>query len=356
MYSYNLGNDYLYRDFMGKESSSITGTFGKIGRRLLLTAFVSAVALSTDAQPAFQADSAKTDTASLPPPGKAAEHNYLRMFQAVSNGYSARLDSLEEYLTGYLQRNDTSVHKGVIIMDPLKFDVARALGYTTKEAVVMLLEEKGALYKTVTNMGAVAENMELSFSSQYGDMTYTQSPISIVNLYNISQPSRIAVIIPMPQHAMPFNVPGMKNDVLLEYIDRHEGWHVLDVLTSFIGIDASYMNSDSSRLVFSNGALLRSSHAREFASRKLKQESLADVGALGDMIHAGHGPAIIEQVMRWREKSAAVDGWHMTAPALERLQKKLAETGLEEFKKMNEKERRDFYMDIVENPVPRPRA
>lgn len=336
---------------MAKGFSSLSGVFGKAGRRLLLTAFVSTTALHTEAQTSPGTLIHKTEV-STPSPFAMAKKNYLTMLRAANNSYSARLDSIERGLTDYLRRNDTCYHNGVIMMDPLKFDVARALGFTTKEAVSMLIEEKSATSKTVLGLSSVEKNMALEFSSIYGDESYTQTPLALLNKANTPQSPRIAIIIPMPRHAMPFSVPEMGNAAFIEYADRHEGWHTLDALTNFNGIDSRYMSAAYSRLTFYNEILLYSRDARLFAAAKLQQESIADVGALGDMIADGHDTAIIGKIIHWRERTGMMDGWHMTVLSLQGLQNKLEETGLEKFREMNEKERRDLYIGIVRENCP----
>jgi hypothetical protein len=83
-----------------------------------------------------------------------------------------------------------------------------------------------------------------------------------------------------------------------------------------------------------------------------RQECLADVGALGDMIRNGEDPSIIGKVIPWREKEHELN--HMTVAAVEGLQAKINEMGVDKFRALSDDDARTLYNGIADKTSVKP--
>jgi hypothetical protein len=70
------------------------------------------------------------------------------------------------------------------------------------------------------------------------------------------------------------------------------------------------------------------------------------VGAAGDMIRNGADPSIIPKIIAWREQMPEIG--HMTDKALEGLQQKINEMGIDKFRALDDGAARELYQGIAE--------
>ena len=189
--------------------------------------------------------------------------------------------------------------------------------------------------------------MRLGYPFRYGEaerdkVAFTQNPHAHIDYLNPNP--QICVIVPVSAYAPhELRVPGFTQQQNLDFINGHESWHCRDTKNSFIGLDpAELAKIDLTKPENAIG----SPQALQMYAIANKQESLADVGALGDMIRKGADPKIIDNAIAWRQQMD--DPTHMTIGSLEALKQKINEMGPDKFRKLDEEQARALYNGVVD--------
>jgi hypothetical protein len=240
----------------------------------------------------------------------------------AETAYSVTLDSLETAFNAYLDRNEKSLRSSVDVLDPYKIDAMLALGLPKREAVRTALHMETGREDTLAHKW-LQSAVSISRTVTDGSLVYTNSPMAVfVNHYPVSP----VVILPTDESATTFRAPGLTLDQNIMFINLHEGWHAYDSYTAEFFMEGTL---DVNALV-------------------LRRETLADIGAAGDMVHAGADIGIIGAVARYR-MAHGYDVVHMTSMGLEGLAKEIDRMGLTVFRAMDEAQRAEFYVHTEKN-------
>ncbi|MFN7114865.1 MAG: hypothetical protein ACK4PK_10975 [Alphaproteobacteria bacterium] len=357
---------------------SLAASFTKAARRhfstvLLSAALISGCATTLDGQgPAHAATPPAQDTTATilqqtPPPQEAqpqtpadtltaeerryrtevrrillhdAQERYPELSQAAQTGYSSQLKVLQDSLNSYLGRGDTSMHNAIVVLDPSKVDVAVALGVSVRRAIEQAAMRDGRTLPD-SMIQTAAPNATRPHRSELGMPTYTQNPSAYPNM---TEPeARPCLIIPVSDHALPFDVPGMTKAQKIEFTNTHEGWHCLDNRYRMTQAQMDALNENSPRNM---RAIVDNPDLAIAASVIHHKEALADIGAAGDMIRRGHDPALIDHMIRWRQNEVGHDYMHYSVQGLNLLKTRIAEMGMEAFLQMDMPEARTLYFEI----------
>lgn len=358
-----------------KEPSSVMASFARAARRRFTTilvgaALISGCATTLDGQgPAHAAPTPARDaiTAVEPAAPQAEQQNaadtlsaeerryraevryillrdaqtrYPELSGTAQTGYSEQLRTLQESLNGYLNRTDTTMHNAIVVLDPSKVDVAVALGVPLRRAIEQAATRDG---RTLPDemMRAAAPNTAVPHKSELGMPTYTQNPSAYPNM---TEPeARPCLIIPVSDHALPFDVPGMTKAQKIEFTNTHEGWHCLDNRYRMTQAQMDALNENSPRNM---RAVLDNADLAIAASVIHHKEALADIGAAGDMIRRGHDPALIDHMIKWRQNEVGHDYLHYSVQGLNLLKTRIAEMGIDALRMMSHSEAREMYFEI----------
>lgn len=351
--------------------TSLTASFAKAARRRLSTvllgaALISGCATTLEGQgPAQAATPPMQDTVTTvqqtPPQNPAdtlsaeerryraevhrillrdAQTRYPELSETAQTGYSSQLKVLQDSLTSYLNRADTTMHNAIVILDPSKVDVAVALGVPVRRAIEQAATRDG---RTLPDdmMRSAAPNATMPHKSELGMPTYTQNPSAYPNM---TEPeARPCLIIPVSDHALPFDVPGLTKAQKVEFTNTHEGWHCLDNRYRMTQAQMDALNENNPRNM---RALLDSPDLATAVSVIHHKEALADIAAAGDMIRRGHDPALIDHMIKWRQNEVGHDYLHYSVPGLNLLKTRIAEMGTEALLQMAQPEARNLYFEI----------
>lgn len=361
------------RDEENVQRPSLSASFAKAARRRLTTALLGAALISgcattlngqgpaqaatppaTDTtavvQPAQQAQETSADTLSLEERMyratvrhillQDARTRYPELSEGAQTGYSSQLKTLQDSLNAYLNRADTTMHNAIVILDPAKVDVAVALGMPVRRAIEQAATRNG---RTLPDkmMNNAAPNAAMPYESELGMPTYTQNPSAYPNM---TEPeARPCLIIPVSDHALPFDVPGMTKAQKIEFTNTHEGWHCLDNRYRMTQAQMDALDKGNPRNM---AALLASADLATAASVIHHKEALADIAAAGDMIRRGHDPALIDHMIKWRQNEVGHDYMHYSVQGLNLLKTRIADMGIDAFRMMAQGEARELYFTI----------
>lgn len=299
---------------------------------------------------------------------------------ASTNTYAQQLQTLENNVNGHLVN---SMHY-VNVLDPTTFHAGLALGLTPVDAVsrmiiygpppklagnaeaekkVSELVDQNMVYGLLGSgrslepmspemtelytyrlmqarykVDVVAEEMAKPYSSR-GITTHTQAG----SAHPSGDPDLIGTctIVPGTELNPRDGASGLPYEDNLRYIGLHEGWHCRDQ-SIFIG-DAGYSKIKDIKSI---NKLPDDPDARRAFARSNQHESLADVGAVGDMIRQGKSLATLDSVLQGRRDNAW-DGIHYSAPSLAALREKITEMGIEKFRKLDDKQAEALYKKVV---------
>lgn len=263
---------------------------------------------------------------------EAARGDFLRVSRTAEDRYSRDLERNGRQLTRYMQRADGNDALGIVFIDPAKFDAGMALGMEG-DAVTRLLAGRQASTLPDKVIDGAAEDMQSSWTSPLGIKSYTQNPSAHHDLYAAGAQSCV-IVPPSAYHPDAFNIPGLSPQQNRELINKHEGWHCLDHRANFAGMDEDKVNKSGTPEYAKATSILN------------RAESLADVGATGDMIRSGMGTDIIDKMIVWRQSTEDLE--HMTIASLTALKAKINDMGVDRFRRMNDKDVRALCENIAD--------
>lgn len=268
-----------------------------------------------------------------------AQQDFARVSKLAEDSYSKDLRESQTRLTKYLGRNNPAVPSAVY-MDPNKFDTGIALGLTAKVTTERML---GLQRVTVSDeiLRNLADSMQTGDDSKFAARnSFTQNPSTHFDDHLASP--QACVIVPTSSTAPKFQIPGLSFQENIDYVNGHESWHCKNTKYSLAAIP-------NEELEAIKGPLDIIGHPQRLLAFTIatKNESLSDVGGLGDMIRNGRDIDMIDKVQALRYKRGE-DYVHWTGNALEGLKEKINEMGLEKFRHLNDADARKLYEDVVD--------
>lgn len=311
-----------------------------------LFAFAASYALAA-AGPAAARDAPAPDAAAIETQIQLQDSARSKFTELVtasdSTGYGARLTRLEGQLNAYLRLHgdDNQRHNMAVVLNPALTDVGLSLGMDLHDVVAGAVRGRGGVIGD-SRIADIVERLKESHVTAGGTVTYTQAPAAALHIPDGTREA--CVIIPSPQQDKPYAIPGLSERQMEDYLNMHEGWHCLD---------GRYASTAAERAALEKTRTLDDlrgdTAAQRAASSVNLQEALADTGALGDMIRSGASPALIERVISWRESAAELDLEHNTVPVLRALQAHIRQTGLENFRKIDDQTARALYFRLTDS-------
>jgi hypothetical protein len=256
-----------------------------------------------------------------------------------TTGYTQQLQQLETGVNDYLKRNP-ALNSRVVVLNPDEFDVAQALGIPSREAVRQMLKRQG-VDAEAPMLAGLAGHMSYGFDTKFGISGTAQDAETELNV----GAAKTSVIVPNSSHADPNPVAGFSYRDNIEFFNRHETWHVKD---SWYDKNKFSRPAQALALEWNAEALSSNPEAREAFAMQLRKEALGDVGAIGDMIRESKKPiSAIDNLVAYR-KADPFDTLHLSSPVLEGMKRDIEVMGVEKFRRMSEKQVREFYHGTVE--------
>lgn len=311
-----------------------------------LFAFAASYALAA-APPAAARDAPAPDAAAIETQIQLQDSARSKFTELVaasdSTGYGARLARLEGQLNAYLRLHgdDNQRHNIAVVLNPALTDVGLSLGMDLHDVVAGAVRQRGGVIGE-GRIADIAERLKETHVTAGGTITYTQAPAAALHLPDGTREA--CVIIPSPQQDKPYAIPGLSERQMEDYLNMHEGWHCLD---------GRYAAAPAERAALEKTRTLDDLRGDTAAQRAVSsvnlQEALADTGALGDMIRSGASPALIARVIAWRESAEELDLEHNTVPALRALQAHIQQSGVENFRKIDDQTARTLYFHLADS-------
>ncbi len=270
-----------------------------------------------------------------------AQKQYPALMRAGGNGYSQELLSLQSRLTAYLRKGDHSLHDRVIILDPAKFDVGMALGFQVPQAVGLML--RGQNIKPVKDLVAdVSRQLDAPYVFRFGAPGFTQNPHALMNTHPAGADA--CVIIPSSAHALGISIKGLTPLEEINFTNRHEGWHCLDAVFTLRHIDPAKVAAVNAAKIVDQ---VNDPVAMEIFANGYRKESLADIGAIGDMIRQdGYGLELADKISAWR-KGYPDDIQHLSSPVIQGFKAKVAAMGLPAFRALGDDQAKTLYIETT---------
>ncbi len=256
-------------------------------------------------------------------------------------GYTRDLQGLGSRLTGELQAAHSTVHNKVAFVDPQKLDVALSLGFAPDYAVGRLLAEQ-RIHIPDNQLAQAGQKATSYYESKFGIKTYTQDPTALTNLRNPNP--RACVVVPSSERSPDIDIQGLSRPDIVEFTNRHEGWHCLDGKYNLRHLDPEKLEAVRKGTL---GSQINDRTALEIYATIYRKEALADVGATGDMIRAGKGLDLIDKVADWRAQDPK-DLQHLSSPVLKGLKAKIGEIGLDNFRKLSDTDAQKLYFEVTD--------
>ncbi len=272
---------------------------------------------------------------------QAAQKQYPALLREGRNGYAQDLLSLQSRLTAYLKKGDHSLHDRVVILDPAKFDVGMALGFQVPQAVRLML--RGQNMQAPDDLVAdIAAQLDAPYAFRFGAPGFTQNPHAMMNTRRTGTDA--CVIIPSSDHALQVDIKGLTPTEQVTFANRHEGWHCLDAAFTLRHLPPAKIKAVlAGRL----DAQVDDPIAMEIFANNYRKESLADIGAIGDMIRQdGYGLDLADKITSWR-KRYPTDVMHLSAPVVAGFKARVEAMGLPAFRAMSDDQARDFYIETT---------
>lgn len=277
-----------------------------------------------------------------------AKEDFDRIAKLAETDYSKDLRRRESRLTRYLSEHNPD-RPAAIYLDPNKFDTGMALGFSAKATTRLMLGSHNASVSAPTVDG-IAETMTIGDSSPFASKgAYTQAPSAHFDAFNTNP--QVCVIVPTSAYAPEYQLKGLSYQENIDFINRHESWHCMDNKFTMTGIPKEEV--DKIRV----GALetsLNSPDQLKAISIGNREESLADVGAAGDMIRKGGRLSLIDNVTAVRS-GVPDDIIHYSVASLNGLKAKIEEMGIDKFRRLNDADARKLYESVVENTAMTPK-
>jgi hypothetical protein len=163
---------------------------------------------------------------------------------------------------------------------------------------------------------------------------------------NLKNPNpQACVVVPSSEHALNIDVPGLSRADTVEFTNRHESWHCLDSKYNLRHLDMSKMEGINGHTLASQ---VNNRTAMEMWATLSRKETLADVGAAGDMIRSGKGLDILDKVANWRAASAKEDPQHVSTLPLLGLKAEIERIGLDNFRKLSDADAQKLYFRVTD--------
>lgn len=305
---------------------------------------------STPAQPVDPAQAALREDAVRQALLDAGRLDFQRLARLSRTEYSEQLDRTGAQVTRYMRREQGSGAQAAFL-DPNQFTVGVALGMPDGDIARQMMLQQGVTSPTPRATREVAEAMRASYRFPYnpGGETETHAPRASNIDYYSSGPQVCVVVPPSPYYPAVLQVPGMTRQQNVDFINLHESYHCRDTRFNFAGLDRAQIdafNEHKPETAIGNQTLLQA------LSISNKQEALADVGALTDMIRRGADPAIIDGLIDWRRNTEDIT--HMTRDALQDLKRTIDTMGVDAFRRLSDREAGDLAAQIADRNAPTP--
>ncbi|MEZ0262367.1 MAG: hypothetical protein ACAH80_15285 [Alphaproteobacteria bacterium] len=279
----------------------------------------------------------------------AGRLDFQRLAALSRNKYSEQLEQTGAQVTRYMRRAQGDTASASFI-DPNQFTVGVALGMSDTDIARQLMLQQGVSPSNKA-VDEVAESMRASYRFPYsaGQTTETHAPrVSNVDYYS-GGPQVCVIVPPSPYYPAVLQVPGMTREQNIEFINLHESYHCRDTKFNFAGLDKTQIdsfNENKPETAIGNATLLQA------ISISNKQEALADVGALTEMIRKGADPKIIDGLIEWRKNTDDVT--HMSSAALQDLKRTIEQMGVRDFRRMSETASQELSAQIADRNAPSP--
>lgn len=269
-----------------------------------------------------------------------ARENFMADASAFSaSGYSQELKIQQDQVTAFLKENDGRIRDRAVFIDPRKFTEGLALGFSGIDMAEKLLDAQQAGRE---NVKSVASNMSAAYANpDYGIDTVSPSPRALGVVRKGAHP---CVLLPTSDFALQGRVPQLTEEEDREYTNRHESWHCMDYghhLRAFSDHDINAVDEDSLPEFVDKPKMLA------IFAIEYNREAFADVGALGDMVRAGHPLSVIDKVAEWRSRKT--EGLnHRSRPLIDALKAAIEQIGLEKFRAMTDVQAHGLYYAVME--------
>lgn len=273
-----------------------------------------------------------------------ARENARALADANPGPYAADVKALQAELDGYLARNGSPFYDRIIVIDPGRIDALTALGVPRDEALEGFLADSGYAGISGGNLGELSRNLQFRSKAKLGGL-------KAINPRSVNIPDdRVCIILPAQEYAAlaypQIPVPGLDLPATIRFFNKHEGWHCKDGTYDIRkatgpGTDIDWLNLQESL-----------ARPQDWAAIALlyKKESLADVGALGDMVREGGAPDVVADVAALRAwLGARGDIQHVSTPAAEALADDIRVLGPAAFRAMDDREAERNYVAETES-------
>lgn len=262
---------------------------------------------------------------------EAARGNFLKIAEGAEDRYSRELARGSRQFTRYMRRAEGDRELDITFIDPAKFDTGMALGMDADAVTRMLAGRTNVSDKVIDG---ASRQMQMEWKTPLGIKVNTQNPSAHHDFFSAGAQSCV-IVPPSAYHPDAFNIPGLTPQQNRELINKHEGWHCLDHRSNFAGMTEEQVNKEGTP---------ENAKAISILNRA---ESLADVGATGDMIRNGMGTDIIDKMIVWRQDTSDLE--HMSIASLTALKAKINDMGIDRFRRLNDKDARALYENITDN-------
>lgn len=325
---------------------------GLVARKVLMTGILAAGILIPSLAHA-QGDSFKSKAKPQPkaPLTLSQAFNRSALDSAVAH-YNDILKSTQTNYSRYLKTEQVRLQKWQDatpprfksvwgIADPFQTDVTAALNIDPQRQLEYMLSPEIVAKMSKDVIAETAQTMRRQTTTDYLEKTYTQNAM-VTRSFLKDSSATFQLIVPEPRYNNANQLMGMSYREALDFSNRHEGWHLLDWEMNFQSArtdTVSDAQQEDARRWITNAAV------RDAARISIQRESLADIGALGDMIRDGQRLSLIDSAIKWRD--ATDDPIHYTQPALRRLKAEIDEYGLEKFRTLSDKDARALYYKVI---------
>lgn len=268
-----------------------------------------------------------------------ARSHFAQLAPIAETSYSRGLERLEQRLTALVRADDGSLQERVVILDPYRFDAAAVLSSSPADALRLLLSAQHATVPE-SRLAEIADHMADSYVNRVTADAYGQDPAAFPSA--AISPRRACVIVPINTYNQPLSIPGLSLDQRINFINRHEGWHCQD--SRFPqppgGSGEEKMTKLDVNAAIADDALLAD------LSNRIRKESVADAGAVGDMIRQdGFGLDLIDKIIAWRNNPQDVG--HISTPVLQGLKSAITKMGLPAFRALTDRQATDLYYNVT---------
>jgi hypothetical protein len=235
------------------------------------------------------------------------------------------------------------VHNRVAFVDPEKLDVALSLGLAPDYAVSRLLAEQ-KIHIPDNQLMQAGDKATSLYESKFGIRTYTQEPTAFTNLKDPR--AEACVVIPSSERSPNVDITGLSRADQVDFTNRHESYHCLDSKYNLRHLAPEKVEAVKKGSLISQ---VNDRTAMEIYATVTRKESVADTGAAGDMIRNGKGLDLLDKLADWRAEDARTDLQHLSSPVLKGLKAKIEEMGLENFRKLSDKDAQKLYFQVTDD-------